>query len=108
MNLFSVFMVIVGFLAAFTLSEKARYDNFRVFRVNVENEAQLNALQSIDGDFDFWKEPSLGRTADVMVKPEQMAEFQKLIKTFEINSDLSIDDVQRYVRHSQVYYVRWR
>lgn len=95
MIFFWVFAVAVCFLTASTLSENVRFDRFRVFRVDVENERQLNALRLIEGDFDFWKEAILGRTADVMVKPEQMAQFQQLIDVLQIKSDMRIDDVQR-------------
>lgn len=90
-------VLLTGVLIILANGDKVRYDNSQVFRVNVTSEQQLDVLQSLQGTFDFWKEPIVGRTADVLVHPEQLDQFQRLLSLFGVENELKIENVQRYV-----------
>lgn len=88
-------VLLTGVLISLANGDKVRYDNSQVFRVNVQTERQLDVLQTLQGIFDFWKEPLLARTADVLVRPEQLVQFQRLMSQFGIENELKIQNVQR-------------
>lgn len=90
-----VFLVAVSLFVTITCNENARFDGHQVYRVFVDYEDQLRLLQSIEGDFDFWKAPLLGRHADIRIRPEQFDEFNALMEAYEIRSELAISNVQR-------------
>lgn len=82
-------LILVGILVGSLLAalpaangNKVRYDNCRIFREQIENDLQLNALRATDGDLRFWKEPILGGTVDVLVQPDQLEQFQQLTHSF--------------------------
>lgn len=80
-----------------------RFDNYRVYKIKVETEAQLLALQDIEnggsfeGGFDFWKSPAMGDEAELMVPPFEMPRFSSIINMLGMKSQLKIKDVQQFV-----------
>lgn len=84
-----------------TLEEQpSRFDNYKVYRLNVETEQQLNLLREIDNSetatgYEFWQRPNyLGRTADIMVAPHQMGEFVKIMNDAGIEATELVSNVQ--------------
>lgn len=76
-----------------SLATTVRYDNYRVYRVNVENIDQFHQLKSIENQYDFWKSGHVGQYSDIMVAPQNVAEFEKFVAN--LNSSLKVDNVQR-------------
>ncbi|MCH7526585.1 MAG: 2-phosphosulfolactate phosphatase, partial [Planctomycetes bacterium] len=73
----------VLFAAAMTaLADPVRYDGHRVVRVQVDNEAQLEALLSISDD--MWTEGYGIGAVDVHVSPEQYAVLEKSDLAFSV------------------------
>jgi len=53
-------------------------------------------LQELQGDnrFDFWKDPVIGRSADIMVSPEMISTLQQILAENEIHYTTMIEDVE--------------
>lgn len=48
---------------------------------------------------DFWKGPTIKKIpVDVMIAPHQLAEFDDILKTMHIDSEVFIEDVQQRIR----------
>ncbi|KAJ6648916.1 Zinc carboxypeptidase A 1 [Pseudolycoriella hygida] len=78
-----------------SVAAKTRYDNYRVYSVNVENADHLSRLESIQNKYDFWKSGTIGHQSDIMVAPHEVDEFEKFIE--DMNSSLKVDNVQRLI-----------
>lgn len=75
--------------------EKQRFDNFKVYSVNVENVEQMNVLQKLEKqDYDFWESPMLGEVADVMISPEKATYFERLMDRYTIKRSIKVANVQ--------------
>lgn len=77
-----------------SLAQAVRFDNYRVYSVQVENEDHVRKLQSIENVYDFWKTGTIGQHSDIMVSPRDVAEFEKFVEN--MNSSIKVDNVQRY------------
>lgn len=101
-----IILVLVAMASCLAMSIDAaqfRFDNYQVYKIKVESEAQLLALQEIEnsasfeGGFDFWKSPVLGDEAELMVPPFEVPRFSAMINSLGIKSQLKIKDVQKLV-----------
>lgn len=83
--------------------QPSRFDNYKVYRLNVETEEQLSTLREIDNSatatgYEFWSGPTqLGRTADIMVAPHQMGEFSQIMTDANIKATELVANVQELV-----------
>ncbi|KAJ8681685.1 hypothetical protein QAD02_017477 [Eretmocerus hayati] len=87
-------------LAVFAASEKASFQNYKVFRVTPENDQQLELLRQLENlqGYSFWREPSqLSLSSDVMVAPAQLPEFLDLLNSTGLAYETYISDVQRLI-----------
>lgn len=92
-----VFSVVI--FLAFSNAEKARFDNYKVFSVEVSNEEQLKVLREMEeapfSSYDFWKAPGkVGHSVDVMVPPHKSSEFEELMSSLKFETKLKISNVQ--------------
>lgn len=96
MNLSSgiVLLLVVGVISA----EKMRFDNHKVYKLDVVKEEQLDVLRQLeetpDGDYKFWDSPRLGRSVEVVVPPQKLYEFKGIMRNFNIIHELKIDNFQ--------------
>lgn len=85
-------------LGAVQSEVKARFDNYRVYSLDVQNEYQLNILNELSNNpngFEFWRGAShVGRNADIMVAPHQIATFDELVRSIDIKSRLMVENIQ--------------
>lgn len=90
-------LLAVVLLANCTISEKARFDNYRVYSLEVDNDEQLTLLRQLENTdrYEFWRSPTyIGRNVDVMVAPHQAADFSELLDGSNIKKNLMIENVQ--------------
>lgn len=93
---------LLGALLLCTVSaeEKARFDNYQVYSLSVENEAQLNILREIDSvesnsGYEFWRGPTtVGRNVDIMVAPHLFGDFSALLSEYKFDSTVMTRNVQ--------------
>lgn len=75
-----------------------KFNNYRVYSVNISNVEQLQQLQQLEQmpGWDFWRSPEkVGTTADIMVAPHQAAHFAEIASELNVESRLMVEDVQR-------------
>lgn len=107
-------------LCSVAFAEKARYDNYRVYHVAIENDVQLKALIELSEvsdsvscksekdmvhscnnflptQYNFWEAPTAtGTTVDLVVPPHQFAHFGEIVEKFNFNAALYINNLQEY------------
>jgi hypothetical protein len=67
---------------------------------NALNETQYQALLQLNGKdspIDFWSDPSRLRPTDIMVPPNELDRTEDYLRSFGINFDVAIPDVQGYL-----------
>jgi len=86
---------LVAFLA-FASSERVTYDGYKVLRTQHLNMTTSKALQSLqlEEDFDFWQDPVIGRSADIMASPEMLPQLQQILSKHGIHYTVMIEDVE--------------
>lgn len=91
MNRFLIIFVILFF--GESLASRIRFDNYRVYSVEIEHAEHLRQLQTLEHEYDFWKNGKIGQQSDIMVAPHKIDAFEKSIQN--MNSSIKVDNVQR-------------
>lgn len=82
------------------LTEPRRFDNYKVYEVNVLNKDHVNILRTLErnttDDYDFWNSPIVGRNTDIMVPAEKAADFERMIKNFNMEIGVKVSNLQEY------------
>lgn len=90
---FTIYFVLIS-------CEKARFDNYRVYRVWIENPEQLRLLQELENYQDglsFFEAPVPSRdTAEIVVPPHKFADITELFVKYKLKSEIKISNLQRY------------
>lgn len=110
--MFNWIVVIVAAVITCNLAESNQkeilYDGYKVFRVKAETMDQLDYLQTLydTNDFhrniDFWSEPNLNVTTDLMVSPEFEQNVKLVLEKRNIKTETLINDVGRYEYSIQI------
>ncbi|KAG5676180.1 hypothetical protein PVAND_006029 [Polypedilum vanderplanki] len=99
----TIFIILL--LVSLTISEKARYDNYRVFEISIETSQQLQLMEYIESNPDgyrFMEFPGkVGRNAELVVPPHKFAEFEELCSKFSLKSALLINNLQEVFDQEQ-------
>lgn len=81
--------------------EKARFDNYRVYSVKIENEKQLELLQNLENVPDgisYIEAPiSMKQKAEMIVPPHKFADVNDFFEKFGIDNEIKIENIQRWV-----------
>lgn len=89
-------------IAAVVSTEPQRFDNYKVYQIKVLNEDHVNILRTLErnvtDDYDFWNSPIVGRNTDIMVTPEKTDDFERMIKSFNMDIDVKIPNLQELVQ----------
>lgn len=90
--------VLFAFFAQ-TFGEKARFDNYRVYSINIQNENQLEVLQGLESSQDgisYIEAPiTVKRAAEMIVPPHKYADISEFFEKFGIEHEIKIDNLQR-------------
>lgn len=87
------------------LSKQARFDNYHVYSVPVENDEHhehLTTLQHSSSDYSMWNGIRTGSSADIMVPPHKIAEFQEIADVLQLKPTLKVDNVQKLIDAERV------
>lgn len=93
-----IFAMLTTAAALVSTENVQRFDNYRVYTLNVTSEEHLQALYRLENDqeWHFWRlAHRVGSEADVMVAPAQMLAFKELTEQLQLDSNLKITNVQR-------------
>lgn len=94
--------VLFGVFACIVLigGERARYDNYRLYRLKVDTDEQLKVLQRLESSSDgyvFWSVPvATNTTANVVVPPHKHDDIDDLFGKHNISNTLMERDFQKY------------
>ncbi|XP_059619302.1 zinc carboxypeptidase-like [Phlebotomus argentipes] len=93
-------IVFVGLLAL-SVAEKARFDNYRVYKLTVTSDEQLMRMQELedqDRGYLFWDYPSaVGQEVDIMVPPHKRPDIEEFSTANGIPMELKINNVQQLI-----------
>lgn len=85
--------------------DPARFDDYKIFNVDVETEDQLEVFQLAESRdiFQFMYEPiRVGQQLKVTVSPDQLPYYEELVESFQMKSELLVIDVQRLINKEQI------
>lgn len=97
------FFVLTIFVACFAIAfaEKARFDNYRIYSVNIENDQQLNVLHDLQNYPDgitFQTIPTrVGQLAHLIVPPHKFADISELFEAYKFKNEIKTKNLQRFV-----------
>jgi len=93
------------FFIVATHAEKARFDNYRIYRIQLENEDQLKALRQLaetSDSYNFWSYPKkVGTSIEVMVPPHQFSHFSDITKSLSLHHEIIIKNLQEVFDNEQ-------
>lgn len=93
-----LFCLIIIYFAS-TSCDEVRFDNYRVYRVWIENPKHLKILQELENDQDglsFLETPiSFRDTVEIVVPSHQLAKLTGLFEKYQIKSEIKISNLQR-------------
>lgn len=92
--------VVAIFVTCFVVAsgEKARYDNYRVYSLEVVNEEQLRVLRELemypDGTSFLESPTGLDQIVDLTVPPHKFADITELLETYDIMNWIKTKNLQ--------------
>lgn len=91
--------------------EKARFDNYRIYLVHIENEDQLKVIQELEAYSDglvFLEMPNtIDSIAEILVPPHKFAEIHELFEMYHLKNEIRTNNVQRFVLISLILWSFW-
>lgn len=115
---FTLCVLLIALSASSAWSEKARFDNYRVYTVEIDTHDQLSVLRQISETSDsviktihrikwtlancelkfqysFWDEPvKVKSSVKIVVPPHQFAHFAEIVAKFSFNTNLLENNLQ--------------
>ena len=78
---------------------KAKFDNYKVLRVQIQDEKARNYIANPDHEslYNVWAEPRINYTADIMVAPEKLKEVTSGLSSSGLEYSTMIEDVQTLI-----------
>lgn len=92
---------LVMFFASFSVifGDKARFDHYRVYSIEVKTEEQVNVLQELENQQDgltFTRPATATDTvAEIIVPPHKFADISEFYEKFNLTNQIIIDDLQK-------------
>ena len=89
--------ILAIFCVAFAASKNLanRYDDFKVLRVTIADDAAANVINSLEDEYvDVWAEPRVGRHADIMVSPTDASFVEEKLKANNMEYSVMVENVQ--------------
>ena len=74
-----------------------RYDNYKVFRLNIPNDISANFILNLPSCVDIWTEPRVGHHSDIMVAPQYFKAIKGNLEQANMDYSVMIEDVQRLI-----------
>lgn len=93
---FAIIFIVLNVLAA---GERARFDNYRVYSIEVETEEQLQVLQQLENHQDgllFLISPiAVPMRIEIIVPPHKFADIFELCEKYGIKNEIQIENLQK-------------
>lgn len=94
-------IVFISILIFFNIiaADKARFDNYRVYSIEIKNEQQLKVLQQLENHQDgllFLIPPmTVPMRVEILVPPHKFADISELCENHGIKNEIPIDNLQK-------------
>lgn len=99
MRFFAFVMIFSSILVTF--GEKARFDNYRVYLIHIDNADQLKVIQDLEANPDgllFLEVPTtIHSIAELLVPPHKFAEISEIFKKHNLKNQVRTNNLQRFV-----------
>jgi len=80
---------------------KIRYDNYKVYKLFINDESQqsiIKFIQDTPDKYNLWKDyDDVSKEVHIMVKPTETKNFVKLLSVYNIKSEILINNVQELI-----------
>lgn len=101
MKIFRLYIFFI-FANIFVASDKVRYDGFKVYKISVDNMDNLNTLTSMEEEeedvgYQFLNYPRMNDSSLLVVSPDKIQEFEKIVNNKKMTATLMMDNLQRYI-----------
>jgi len=97
--------LLIAAIISCIVSEKVRYDNFQIWTLKIETDAQLEALRGLyfeQNEIQLWSSPDrLGQFLEVVIPPNNLEDFKELVKSLEFKNKLMNDNLQNLIDNEQ-------
>lgn len=94
----SYLLLLIAAAVCSAFAEQARFDNYRVYQVNIATEQQLQTLQYLEQHSDgyiFWDLPAqTNMELELVVPPHKFADFEELVAKLNMKNRLMINNFQ--------------
>lgn len=91
--------LVLALIVAVISAEKMRFDNHKIFNINVKNVEQMNVLKQLEetpeGNYVFGESPVVGRQVPVVVPPHKLYEFVGIMNNLNIEHELKVENLQK-------------
>lgn len=91
-------MLIATLFGINSSAENARFDNYRLYDIYIDNDqqlVQLNELENSSNGFLFWKPAKgVGSLLKLVVPPHKFADFSDLVKLLELRVSMQSNNLQ--------------
>lgn len=96
-------LLLIGLASALaTANSKISYHGYKVLRTQALDKHTAEILARLsERDFDFWADPVSGRSADIMVSPQNLANLEEFLAKHQIQYSVMIEDVEGIARLSE-------
>lgn len=95
-----IFLNVINHALSAIDTTRVRFDGYRLYRIYPKAPKHyeiLSEMYNVDG-YSFWSEVgTVVDRADVMVSPEKLAKFLKVVTQERMDVDELMDDVQRFI-----------
>ena len=91
-------LVIVAYSCLIYHCEKVRFDNYRSYKIEVNDDKGLEVFQELEEYSDaiiFLSEPSIHRPFHILVPPHQLAHISELFERLAIKNEVQHENFQQ-------------
>ncbi|XP_063700285.1 zinc carboxypeptidase-like [Culicoides brevitarsis] len=92
-------------LVGLAVAEKARFDNYQVWSLEISNDEQLKVLQEVElkpDGYQLWGSPTnVGKHIEVVVPPHKIGDFTDMVKDYSFKNKLVNKNLQSLIDNEQ-------
>ena len=93
-------LLILPLFAFFAAASRVSYEGYKVLRTQPLNKVHAEILRDLRNEdvFDFWQDPNVGRSADVLASPELLPMLEQFLRENNIQFSVMIDNLEQLRR----------
>jgi len=96
-------LLILPLFAFVAAASRVSYEGYKVLKTQPLNEAHSEILRNLQNEdvFDFWQDPNVGRSADVLASPELLPMLEQFLHEHKIQFSVMIDNLEELRRSNE-------